>query len=409
MGRFEARPAAFLAFTSGIVAVVRRIATAVPLTGAGVVAFFLGVIAYVTGWRTGWVELMVLAAGCLAALLLALPFVVGRIRLEVTRTIEPGRVEVGEKSLAVLSVRNSGRTPTAPRFIEDRTPGGALGVDVPALAAGATTEAVYGLPTGRRGHLSIGPAMIVKADPLGLMRREIHQADAGELWIHPRTLALQPLPVGLAKDLEGPTSDTSPAGDVAFHALREYALGDDYRRIHWLSTARTGSVMVRHYVDNRKPELSVLLDARADAYRSDTFEVAVEIGASLAVSSLSARQPISLRVGLHEVVSRRTAGGRSDVLDRLTLVKADQSIALADATVQHLRAERSTSIMVVVTGASTAEELMAVRQATRRYARLVVVRVWPTDERQRGSLPGASVLDVTSLPEFRAHWHRTVL
>ena len=79
--------------------------------------------------------------------------------------------------------------------------------------------------------------------------------------------ARRPLPVGFAKDLEGPTSDASPAGDIAFHALRPYQLGDDHRHIHWMSTARTGTLMVRHYVDNRRPTLAVLLD---DATRRTT-------------------------------------------------------------------------------------------------------------------------------------------
>ena len=113
---------------------------------------------------------------------------------------------------------------------------------------------MYPLPTARRGVVDVGPALIVKTDLLGLMRREIAQTDVDRLWVHPRVAALGPLPVGFAKDLEGPTSDASPAGDVAFHALREYELGDDHRHIHWMSSARTGTLMVRHYVDNRRPE-----------------------------------------------------------------------------------------------------------------------------------------------------------
>ena len=55
---------------------------------------------------------------------------------------------------------------------------------------------------------------------------------------------------------------------MAFHALRPYQLGDDHRHIHWMSTARTGSVMVRQNVDNRVPSVVVLLDPRR---RSDRF------------------------------------------------------------------------------------------------------------------------------------------
>ena len=119
---------------------------------------------------------------------------------------------------------------------------------------------MYPLPTARRGVVQVGPALIVKTDLLHLMRREIEQTGVQTLWVHPRVAALAPLPVGFAKDLEGPTSDASPAGDVAFHALREYELGDDHRHIHWMSTARTGTLMVRHYVDNRRPSITAVVD-----------------------------------------------------------------------------------------------------------------------------------------------------
>ena len=129
----------------------------------------------------------------------------------------------------------------------------------------------------------------MKSDLVNLMRREIVQTGTQTLWVHPRVVALRPLPVGYAKDLEGPTSDASPAGDVAFHALREYELGDDHRHIHWMSTARTGTLMVRHYVDNRRPNVTVVVDTNVESYIDPAgFDTAIEIAASLGVSSLMA-------------------------------------------------------------------------------------------------------------------------
>ena len=37
----------------------------VPLTVAGMLVVALGVSGYIGGWRLGWVEFMVVAAGCL--------------------------------------------------------------------------------------------------------------------------------------------------------------------------------------------------------------------------------------------------------------------------------------------------------------------------------------------------------
>ena len=62
------------------------------LTRSGIAALGIGVVAYVVGWQLGWVELMVVAASCLLALLLAVPFVLQRSRLELHRTVAPQRV-----------------------------------------------------------------------------------------------------------------------------------------------------------------------------------------------------------------------------------------------------------------------------------------------------------------------------
>ena len=51
-----------------------------PFTITGAIVALLGVVCYVVGWQLGWIELMVVAAGCLVALLIAVAFVVGRLR-----------------------------------------------------------------------------------------------------------------------------------------------------------------------------------------------------------------------------------------------------------------------------------------------------------------------------------------
>lgn len=383
------------------------------MTGGGAVVSGLGLSAYLAGWQLGWLELLVLAAGCLLALLAALPFVVGRTRLELERRVQPRRVVAGETAVAVLAARNTGRTPTAPRVVEDRVGGGRLLVELPALGPGGTTEAVYPLPTGRRGRIEIGPAVIVKADPLGLLRRDTAHTGTDTLWVHPRTTALQPLPVGFAKDLEGPTTDTSPAGDVAFHALRPYVVGDDFRHIHWMSSARSaaGSLLVRQYVDNRRPHLAVLVDPRPALYGPEGFEVAVEVAASLALSSMVAQQPLALRIGGEVVVGQHRRGGRDDVLDHLAVVQPDPAAtpqrlpSLAPLALALLRAELGSSALVVITGRAELEDLMGTVQVARRFARVLAVRVWPPGERRRGVLPGARLFDVEGLEEFRRAWN----
>jgi uncharacterized protein (DUF58 family) len=78
----------------------------IPLTASGWTVAVLAVVAYIGGWQLGWVELMVVAAGCLIVLAVAVPFVIGRLTLDVERTLEPDRVTVGDGAVAVMRVTN---------------------------------------------------------------------------------------------------------------------------------------------------------------------------------------------------------------------------------------------------------------------------------------------------------------
>lgn len=381
-----------------------------PLTATGWVVLVVGAVSYLAGRRLGWVELTVVAAGCLIALLLAVPFVVGRLRLQVERLLRPDRVQVGEPAIAELTITNDTPRGIGARIVEDHIDERPMRIEVPALATGKHTQAVYNLPTTRRGRYEVGPAIIAKADPLGLLRRQVTQTLASTLWVHPLYRPVQALPVGFAKDLEGPTTDTSPAGDVSFHTLREYQPGDDYRHIHWLSTARTGTTMIRHYVDNRRPNLAVLLDDRSGVYPDvDTFELAVGVAASLGVSSLLHRQPVALSFGAEPLIPRaRSDGNRDSLLDHLTQVTTREGTRLDDAAAQVLRLEPGTSALAIVTGDVPTEELLATVRAVRRSCKVIVTRAWSHEARGTEALPGATLFDIDSLEGFAVAWERLV-
>ncbi|MEZ5230576.1 MAG: DUF58 domain-containing protein [Acidimicrobiales bacterium] len=240
-----------------------------PLTRSGSTIGFLALASYLAGWLLGWNELMVCAAGCGLALLFAVGFVIGRHRVEVTRALSHDRVTVGEAATSTLTITNPGRTPVGPRRVEERSGERWTTIDITGLGPGATTSVDHLLDTRRRGIVDVGPAVIAKADPLGLMRREVEQAGVDQAVGAAARRVAPTGSGGVAKISRGPTSDTSPAGDVSFHAIREYSFGDDHRHVHWMSTARTGTLMVRHYVDNRRPQLAITAfgNLRPDADR----------------------------------------------------------------------------------------------------------------------------------------------
>lgn len=385
-----------------------------PFTVTGAIVAVLGLVCYVAGWQLGWIELMVVAAGCLAALLIAVAFVIGRLAIDVERSVDPDRVMVGEPAGALLTAHNPGRRPTRSIVVDEHIGPDLVPVTVPSLAPGGEHRTFYQLPTQRRAKVRVGPAEVVRADPLRLLRRRVGHAPATDLWVHPRWALVDALPSGFAKDLEGPTSDASPAGDIAFHALRPYQLGDDRRHIHWMSTARSGTLMVRHYVDNRRPTLAVMLDDATAPYDDDSFEVAVEIVASLVLSALSQQLPIAARSTSNWLLGRLHPQARDGMLESLTLIErtsTESSLVLSAAEL--LRVESATSAIAVVTGSRAPSELLPMVTHLRSRARVIVITVGRAstgtkDDASGGSLralPGATVLDVATLDEFRAAWN----
>ena len=80
------------------------------------------------------------------------------------------------------------------------------------------------------------------------------------------------------RDLEGRTVPKVSDNDVSFHALRGYVAGDDRRHIHWKSSAKTGTLMVRQFEETRRSHLLTMVSSRLEDYASDEqFELAISV------------------------------------------------------------------------------------------------------------------------------------
>lgn len=361
-------------------------------TPSGRAITVLMLASYGAGVLLGWTELVVLAGAFGLALLVSVPFVVGRHGLDVERSLHPHRVTVDDRAEAVLTVTR-GVAAGFGLVIDDR-------VDGRRVRLSPAPEMRHTLPTNRRGVFTIGPASVAKADPFGLLRREVPQTGTDRLWVRPPVVLVNPVPVGLAKDLEGPMSESSPAGDVSFHALRPYEVGDDHRHIHWMSTAKTGSLMVRQYVDNRLPWVTILLDDRHGPHDEDQrrFETSVAIAASIAASHAVRGVPVTLLVGGDPATTSASSGSTpaDDLLDRLCLVAA-RPVTEAEAPLEGwvrcgLRAAPETSALVLVTSAASAVDVLAARAAVEHQAHPIVVEV----------------TDTLTLAGFALSWNRQV-
>ena len=296
------------------------------VSGFGWAVLGVTIVAIVAGAALGWRELLVIGFVLLAALLIAIGFAVGRSAYAVRLDLALTRVVVGERAVGRLAVSNTSARTLLPARIELPVGSAFASFQLPRLAPEAEHDELFGIPTGRRAVIVVGPVRSVRGDPLGLLRRELRWTDPVDLFVHPRTVSLGGSSSGFLRDLEGVESRVLSENDVSFHALREYVPGDDRRYIHWKTSARTGKLMVRQFEETRRSHLAIALSTNradyADGEAGDAeFELAVSVCGSLAVQALMEEREITVLTpssSLHVETGRR-------LLDELSAVEQSET------------------------------------------------------------------------------------
>ncbi len=374
-------------------------------TGWGVAV--AGAVLTGVGYGFGYAEAAALGVVALLAVALALVWTWPKPRLAAARRIAPRKVGRGDPADGIVTLANRGSRTRRGLRATDVCGDRPLSVEVPVLAPGQEHEVHYALPTTRRGRIPVGPLRLHRTDPLGLSRRVIGYGEADTLTVRPRICLLPVLPSGTAHHLEGPTSDTADDGSLTFHALREYVLGDDLRRVHWRSTARTGTLMVRQMVDVSLPHTTLVLDTRPAAYRTeDDFELAVDCAASIGYAAARSNFPVDLLSETGPVL--RTDGSGNDaeaLLDRLALVRRS-ALRSASGAFEGLETHRGGGSLIVVTGTGDTEGLGALGRVRRRFDRVTMLRVGDEGNSAQLREVAADVpqLHIGSLNDLLANW-----
>jgi uncharacterized protein (DUF58 family) len=231
-------------------------------------------------------------------LLLALPLVAlvlvlrARLRMSAERSVEPAQVPLGSPMHGRITLGQDSLLPAALLELEDQVPP-ELGerprflVDRAASHWQRTIE--YPLLGRARGHYRTGPLMVRTTDPFGLVQLDRTFTATSEVVVTPQVFDLSRAAGGGSG---GSAGEARPrrigvvgTDDVL---VREYRQGDDVRRIHWRSTARSGELMVRREEQALDPSTTVLLDSRAGAHAGRGVQHSLEWAVS-AVASVGLR------------------------------------------------------------------------------------------------------------------------
>lgn len=262
------------------------------LTWRGRGLLLLGVALVVVAVAGRQRDLLRLALALIAlpglALLLVRP---SRLPLSVTRRLEPPQTPVGGEVVATLGLDRRRNLTGGIALFEEQVPT-ALGVS-PRFCLHQRDgqhhrEFRHVLHAGLRGRHRLGPLRVQLRDGLGLVQCESVLDDVAEVLVTPAVVDL----AGLQ-----PRADDNGRGDEALARLgvagdddilvREYRYGDDIRRVHWRSSAKTGELMVRREEQTWEPRAAILLDTRESSHAgvgpTASLEWAVSAAASVAV------------------------------------------------------------------------------------------------------------------------------
>ena len=112
------------------------------------------------------------------------------------------------------------------------------------IGASAAVEASTTITPVRRGKFLLGAVVVRAEGPFGLAARQVTVDVPGVLRVYPpfRSRDEAELRINRARILEvGLRSAQGRGGGTEFDQLRDYSVDDEFRRIDWAATARTGS------------------------------------------------------------------------------------------------------------------------------------------------------------------------
>ena len=366
-----------------------------------------------------------------------------RYRLMAARTVQPSRVSMGDTAQVRVDLVNRGKLPVGMLLFEDRVPpslGPSVRFTVDRMGAAWRRSVSYEVQASQRGHYELGPLGVRISDPFGFIALSRSFSTTSAIAVVPRVEGLTPLPLsGGASHAGDRQLRSSPSGSAEDVTVREYRQGDDLRRVHWRSTARVGSLMVRREERQWQNRATLLLDTRHRAHAGtgadSSVEWAISAAASVGVHLEKSGYAVRLLTERHEPDATQWhahLAGASEraslLLDQLSALTLTPLGALREATA-NLTSEPG--LTVAVLGACTPQDLedlgVHLPPRTRKLALLLDTSQWasrpvsPSVEEQRVALarrgwqvsvavPGASVDSVwRALPTHAGHHRRAAV
>ncbi|MDP9496044.1 MAG: DUF58 domain-containing protein [Actinomycetota bacterium] len=335
-----------------------------------------GLALLILWYALGDVELLLAALFLLVSQILAIALV--RLRdtnIAVNRRLGSSTVHDGDSTTVTLLIANQGRRAIRDISIEDDV--NQLGVatfEVARLRRGASTTATYRVTCRPRGVYRVGPTMVSASDPLGLAETRLPTGPVDRIVVYPALEELSGFPIVRGQDpaMQASRPEHSRRGGEDFYTLREYQRGDDLRRVHWPTSAKTDELMIRQLETPWQSRALVLLDVRDASYESrDAFEKAVSGAATIVTHLVGSGFDADLWAGDAEPIDASRYGS---AMERLALVQPDSAIDI-QAVASRIRQKGGGGALVMITGIADRSLLSVQQLLSRDYPTTVLMSV----------------------------------
>jgi uncharacterized protein (DUF58 family) len=365
----------------------------------------------------------------LGLLLLAYVWAWSNLRgVDVKRDIGTRRAQVGEEARERIVLDNQWPLPKLWVEVEDHS-------DMPLHAAGfvaylparSRRRWTVRTPCTLRGKWTLGPVTLRSGDPFGIFRLERRIEATTDIIVYPATVEL-PLFRLPSAELPGGTDVRSRTFHVTpnVSTIRDYVPGDSFNRIHWRSTARAGTLMVKEFELDPTADVWIVADMHKNAqviapqqrtlYRDrrlgrdfqvpeSTEEYIVTASASIARNLLDGSRSVGLLAwGQHREVlpPEREARQLYKILESLAVTRAHGQESLAHVLVAEAPQFSRSSTVIVVTSSVDTAWVSSLQQLLYRGVRAAVVLVEPESF---GGFPGADTVE-RKLGELRVPVYR---
>jgi uncharacterized protein (DUF58 family) len=306
-------------------------------------------------------------------------------RLTATVTRPKGPYTVGDTISETVVLRNGGGTPKAWIEVEDVTdlPGiqfkqvASLGLLVSfdrLEMSGAVT---------RRGEYTVGPLVARTSDPFSMFPQEVVFGGEETVLVYPKIVNIPDF-ASPSIHLVGDNSRRKRARilstDVA--SVREYEPGDALGRIHWLSTAKTGELMVKQFDQGSSSQMWVLFDQHKDSQVADGDDTSDEVGATVAASVIDRYNRGLLPVGYLAhgsqslmAIPDRSMFQREQIMRHIAASKPVGEVTILESLVELERDLGQNTSLVVITAAKQGPWIEALGGLSKRGVRVNTVLI----------------------------------